>query len=313
MKKCNLVNNSYKETYVFDDNNFEYIKDKVQCFLCVIYLKYDNLIKEIVKILLEKEENVINTKWKNNVKDIEEKIKDIADTDIKNITDIKDIINNLIDKTDVNDMLKDITNSKNKLKNLMSTKNITNVEDDKIYKNNMLKFMMDEIENITEEFEETIEKYGEELNTRYTNELLVEIGNIIIPTKDEIKVFDKEFLFSSIKLLNAYEKIIMGNKYIYYNRENFWNKHKIVANQICKNSEEDLEKTITYLLNELIIDMFKDSSLSMSYPEYFNSISKKNIHSTFVDKYNNIFIDDLENIYREEFGNRYDDKFNDIN
>ena len=33
MKKCNLVYTAYKEEYVFDDNNYEHIKNKVILFL----------------------------------------------------------------------------------------------------------------------------------------------------------------------------------------------------------------------------------------------------------------------------------------
>ena len=120
------------------------------------------------------------------------------------------------------------------------------------------------------------------------------------------------FLAYSITLLNTYEKIVMNKKYVYYDRKSFWDKYKTISAQICMNCENDLEKHIIYIINEIIIKMFEDNSLSMSYPQYFINPLFKQKQDSFIDKYNTLLIDDLEKEYREEYGNRYDDKFTNI-
>ena len=198
MKKCNLVYTAYKEEYVFDDNNYEHIKNKVILFL-------------------------------------------------------KDIDDYFSDKVYI----------------FKGKKNINNIDD-------------------------------------------ICIHEILDYPKTNFEKIDMNFLAYSITLLNTYEKIVMNKKYVYYDRKSFWDKYKTISAQICMNCENDLEKHIIYIINEIIIKMFEDNSLSMSYPQYFINPLFKQKQDSFIDKYNTLLIDDLEKEYREEYGNRYDDKFTNI-
>lgn len=206
MKKCNLVYTAYKEEYVFDDNNYEHIKNKVILFLKDIDDYFSDKVYIFKKFLLEK---------------------------------------------------------------CKGKKNINNIDD-------------------------------------------ICIHEILDYPKTNFEKIDMNFLAYSITLLNTYEKIVMNKKYVYYDRKSFWDKYKIISAQICMNCENDLEKHIIYIINEIIIKMFEDNSLSMSYPQYFINPLFKQKQDSFIDKYNTLLIDDLEKEYREEYGNRYDDKFTNI-